>query len=166
MRPITWIVVHTCGAYDAVHKRVVHQPVSTVRTYHKLAKIYGGKGWADIGYHRYIEQNGVIRMGRADATVGAHATGFNAFSLGICCSGHGDFAPFEPAQMASLVAQCVAWCRLYKIAPDHVVGHRETSQHGGPPVDKTCPGNLVDVAVIRNRVRIGYAGGPGPELAA
>lgn len=167
MRPITWIVVHTCGAYDAVHQLVVHQSVGTVRTYHKLAKIYGGNGWSDIGYHRYIEQSGVIRMGRADATVGAHAAGFNAYSLGICCSGHGDFAPFEPAQMTALVAQCIAWCRLYHIPPDHVVGHRETSQHGGPRVDKTCPGNLVDMAVIRNRVRIGFGGGsPDPEVAA
>jgi hypothetical protein len=159
MRAIAWIVVHTCGAYDKRAQRVVHQPVETVREYHKLAKALGGCGWSDIGYHRYIEQNGVIRMGRSDATVGAHASGFNEFSLGICCSGHGDHEPFNPAQMTALVAQVVAWCRLYRIMPDHVVGHRETSQHGGPPVTKSCPGNLVDMLAIRLRVRDELAGG-------
>jgi len=159
MRALTWVVVHTCGAFDAKNHRVVHQSVETVRAYHKLAKALGGNGWSDIGYHRYVEQNGVIRMGRGDATVGAHASGFNAFSLGICCSGHGDHEPFNPAQMTALVAQVVAWCKLYAIAPDHVIGHRETSQFGGPPVTKSCPGNLVDMLAIRLQVRDELAGG-------
>jgi hypothetical protein len=157
-------VVHTCGAYDRKAQRVVHQPVETVREYHKLAKALGGCGWHDIGYHRYIEQNGVIRMGRADATVGAHASGFNDFSLGICCSGHGDYEAFNVAQTTALVAQVVAWCRLHHILPDHVVGHRETSQHGGPPVTKTCPGTLVDMGALRHRVRDELGGvSPGPR---
>jgi N-acetyl-anhydromuramyl-L-alanine amidase AmpD len=153
MRPILWIVVHTCGAYDGKAKRVVHQSVQTVRAYHMLAAIHGGKGWHDIGYHRYVEVDGAARLGRADATVGAHASGFNDFSLGICCSGHGDHEPFNPEQTSSLVAQLVAWSRLYFVSPDHIIGHRETAQHGGPPVEKTCPGLLVDMGDIRHRVR-------------
>jgi hypothetical protein len=162
MRPILWIVVHTCGAYDTKNKRVVHQPVQTVRAYHKLAVASGGRGWLDIGYHRYVEQSGIIRMGRADAMIGAHATGFNDFSLGICCSGDGDYEAFNPEQTASLVAQCVAWCKLYGTSPDHIIGHRETSEHGGPPVEKTCPGNLVYMGDIRHRVRDGL-GGMAPQ---
>lgn len=162
MRPILWIVVHTCGAYDQKHKRVVHQSVETVRAYHKLAAMYGGRGWHDIGYHRYIEQDGAIRMGRADAMIGAHATDFNDFSVGICCSGDGDFEAFNPEQLGSLVAQCAAWCKLYSITPDHVIGHRETSQRGGPAVQKTCPGTLVDMAAIRHRVR-DELGGVAPD---
>jgi N-acetylmuramoyl-L-alanine amidase len=163
MRPILWIVVHTCGAYDARNKRVVHQSAETVRAYHKLAVAHGGRGWLDIGYHRYVEQSGIIRMGRADATIGAHATGFNDFSLGICCSGHGDYEPFNPEQMASLVTQCVVWCKLYHVPPGHIIGHWETSEHGGPPVSKTCPGNLVDMGDIRHLVRDGLGGMAPPE---
>jgi N-acetylmuramoyl-L-alanine amidase len=167
MRPLVWIVVHTCGAYDAKNRRVVHQSVETVRAYHMLGKALGGNGWLDIGYHRYIEQSGVIRTGRPEAKIGSHATGFNDYSLGICCSGHGDYEPFNREQTAALVTQCVTWCRLYGISPDHVIGHRETSQHGGPPVTKTCPGKLVDMGAIRHRVRDELGGvARTPEPAA
>lgn len=158
MRSIQWLVVHTCGAYDALHHKVIHQTVETVRAYHMRPASQGGRGWHDIGYHRYIEESGAVRMGRLDATIGAHATGFNEHSLGICCSGDGDYAPFNPAQMASLIEQCALWCRLYKISPDHVIGHHETANYGGPPVQKTCPGTLVDMGAIRHQVRDALGG--------
>jgi N-acetylmuramoyl-L-alanine amidase len=158
MRPIYWLVVHTCGAYDATAKRAVHQSVEAVRAYHMRAVQDGGRGWNDIGYHRYIEQGGATRPGRADRTIGAHATGFNEHSLGICCSGDGDHEPFNREQLLSLVAQLTLWCRLYSVSPDHVIGHRETQDHGGPPVQKTCPGKLVDMGAIRHRVRDALGG--------
>lgn len=163
MRRIDFIVVHTAGAYDAERKRVVHQPVEVVRHYHilpparydddgKLVPGTGGKGWHDLGYHRYVEQDGAVRMGRPDAVPGAHATRFNHHSLAVCCSGHGDYEPFNDAQVESLVAQCAVWCRLYAIDPLRIIGHRETALRGGPPVTKSCPGALVDMLAIRARV--------------
>jgi hypothetical protein len=171
MRTIKWIVVHTCGAFDKKRKVVVHQSVEIVRAFHMLPKAQhdaqgkliagtGGNAWRDIGYHRYIEQDGQMKAGRPDAKMGAHATGFNAFSLGICCSGHGDHEPFNAAQTGTLVRQCAAWCRQYGLDPAKVIGHRETAEHGGPTVGKNCPGTLVNMTSVRELVRAELLAGP------
>ena len=151
-RPIAFVVVHTCGAYDPKRKRVVHQTMETVRKYHMTPVAQGGKGWIDIGYHVYIEQDGAKRRGRMDQVPGAHVEAFNASTLGVCCSGHGDYEPFNAQQMGSLIEQCAEWCKKYDLAADRVIGHRETDDYGGPPVWKTCPGNLIDMDLIRGLV--------------
>lgn len=148
-RAIQFVVVHTCGAYDPKRQRVVHQTMEQVRQYHMTPAKDGGKGWNDIGYHLYIEQDGRVRRGRLDQVPGAHVEAFNAHTLGVCCSGHGDYEPFNAQQMGSLIEQCAKWCRLYELPPAQVLGHRETDDYGGPPVWKTCPGNLVDMDLIR-----------------
>lgn len=171
MRAIDYIVVHTAAAYDADERRVVHQSFETVKRYHMMPKAErdaagklvpgtGGRGFRDIGYHRYIEVTGKIRLGRLDAEQGAHVEKFNQRTLGVCCSGHGDYEAFNRAQLDSLVAQCAAWCRLYGLSFERVIGHTETELHGGPHVPKNCPGKLIDMAMIRARVRDELAGVP------
>ena len=161
-RSIQWIVVHTCGAYQK--KRVVHQSFEVVRDYHVRPKTAGGKGWFDIGYHVYIERDGQVRRGRADHVPGAHVEHFNAHTLGVACSGHGDYEPFNAAQLGSLVEQCVAWCRKYDLDAEHVIGHDETDEHGGPPVWKSCPGRLVDMHFIRAIVARDLRGSVGDGM--
>lgn len=147
MRSIDYIVVHTAGAYDWKRKKVVHQSGDVIRDYHITHN-----GWRAIGYHRYIEEDGTIQPGRHEDEVGAHAGGFNRNTLGVCVSGHGDFEDFNPRQLASLIRQCVTWCRTYHLTADKVIGHRETDEHGGPPVTKTCPGVKVDMDEVRRLV--------------
>jgi N-acetylmuramoyl-L-alanine amidase len=151
-RAIAFVVVHTCGAYDPKEKRVVHQTMETVRKYHMAPVSQGGKGWMDIGYHRYIERDGKIRPGRMDVVPGAHVEGFNAHTLGVCCSGDADYEPFNAQQIGSLIEQCVSWCRQYDLDASRVIGHRETDDYGGPKVWKTCPGELTDMDLIRSLV--------------
>lgn len=151
-RPINFVVVHTCGAYDMKRKTVVHQSVEDVRAYHMRPKAEGGKGFDDIGYHLYIERDGAVRRGRLEQVPGAHVEHFNAHTLGICCSGHGDYESFNAQQMGSLVEQCAAWCRRYDLDASRVIGHHETDEVGGPKVWKTCPGHLVDLELIRSLV--------------
>lgn len=164
MRTMEWIIGHTAAAYDVQRRRVVHQSVAVVRQFHmlplarydaagKLVAGTGGRGFKDIGYHRYIEVDGKIRLGRLDRVVGAHVEHFNENSLGVCCSGHGDYETWNRAQLDSFVAQCAAWCRLYHLAFDRVAGHHENERYGGPPVVKSCPGKLIDMDMIRGRVR-------------
>lgn len=148
MRQIDWLVIHTAGAYDWKRKRIVHQTYATIDAYHREHN-----GWRMCGYHRYIEEDGEIMQGRREDEVGSHAGGFNTHSLGICVSGHGDFEPFRPAQLRSLVMQLTRWCREHRLQAANCIGHRETDEHGGPPVSKTCPGVLVDMDEIRRLVR-------------
>jgi len=46
-------------------------------------KVHQRKGMAGIGYHYFIDKKGEIYEGRPVNTVGAHARGFNAESIGI-----------------------------------------------------------------------------------
>jgi hypothetical protein len=169
MRTYEYIVVHTGGAYNAKRNRVAHHSFEMVRRDHmlplarydaagKLVPGTGGRGFKDIAYNRYVEVDGKIRLGRPDAVAGEHTAGFNYRSLGVCCSGSGDHEPFNPAQLRSLVAQCAAWCRLYDLDADRVIGHREAPRFGAKPTPKSCPGKLVDMDMIRALVRDELAG--------
>lgn len=155
MRSIEWIVLHTAAAYDAKNQTVVHQPVRVIDAYHREHN-----GWQKIGYHWYVEEDGTGERGRADHEVGAHVGGFNVNSLGLCVSGHGDYAPWNEAQMAEVMRKCAQWCGMYRVPVAHVIGHRETPDFGAPPVAKTCPGRLVDMTAIRAKLaeRMGRAG--------
>jgi len=44
-------------------------------------------GWKDIGYHYIIDLDGTIEIGRPLYQVGAHTTGHNTNSIGICYIG-------------------------------------------------------------------------------
>jgi len=155
MRSIEFIVLHTAGAYDFKNQVVVHQPVRVIDRYHR-----DHNGWQKIGYHWYVEHDGAGQRGREDHEVGAHAGGFNTGSLGLCVSGHGDYEPWNEAQIQEVVRKCAAWCGMYRVPVAHVIGHRETDEHGGPPVAKTCPGKLVDMNAIRAQLteRLGSMG--------
>lgn len=144
MRNIEWIVLHTAGAYDFKRKEVVHQSRATIDRYHREHN-----GWQKIGYHWYVEEDGTGERGREDHETGAHVGGFNANSLGLCVSGHGDFQPWSEGQTREVLRKLAQWCGMYRVPVAHVLGHRETSEHGGPPVHKTCPGTLVDMNAIR-----------------
>lgn len=146
-RAIDWIVLHTAAAFDAKNKVVVHQSIQTITDYH-----ISHNGWRTIGYHWYVEEDGVGKRGREDADIGAHVGGFNFGSLGICVSGHGDFAPWNDAQWKEALRKCAQWCGLYRVPVNHVIGHREAGDHGAPPVHKTCPGTLVDMDKFRREL--------------
>ncbi len=44
-------------------------------------------GWKDIGYHYVIKRDGTIEQGRAIDLIGAHCSGQNSSSIGICYIG-------------------------------------------------------------------------------
>lgn len=157
LRTYEFIVVHHAASYDDEKKRVVHQSVGVVRRYHMTPEPKG-RGFKDIAYHRYIDADGKVHLGRLDKTPGAHTEGFNDRSLGVCVSGHADHEPFNVAQIVSLVAQCAVWCRLYSLDADRVIGHREAPTYGAKPVHKSCPGALTDMDNIRDLVRAELAG--------
>lgn len=147
MRIVDYIVLHSAASYDYKQRKVVHQPIFVIDRYHREHN-----GWRSIGYHWYIEEDGKGQQGRDDFDVGAHVGGFNAHSLGLCVSGHGDFEVWNPAQWTEALRKCSQWCELYGIRPDHVIGHREAPEHGAPPVHKTCPGVLIDMDQFRREL--------------
>lgn len=156
MRLITYVVVHTAAAATSKGEPV-YQTVKQIHDYHVKHNL-----WRKGGYHAVIQQDGLVSRNpqytRTDDEVGAHAGGFNEHSLGVCVTGHGDFADFNPRQLESLIDLCASWCRTYGLKAAKVIGHRETDEHGGPIVHKTCPGTKVDMNKIRALVAAALGG--------
>lgn len=53
----------------------------------EIREMHRKRGWRDVGYHYVIRRDGTIERGRPESEVGAHVSGHNADSIGICCIG-------------------------------------------------------------------------------
>lgn len=76
MRTITEIIVH-CSATPEGRPHTVGE----IRAWHKQ------RGFKDIGYHYVVYLDGSIHAGRPESAIGAHCTGHNRNSLGVCYVG-------------------------------------------------------------------------------
>lgn len=45
------------------------------------------RGWSGMGYHFLVRKDGTIERGRPENTIGAHASGHNSDSIGVCFEG-------------------------------------------------------------------------------
>ena len=97
------------------------------------------RGFSDIGYHYVIYRDGSIHLGRSEAVSGAHCTGHNTISIGICyiggCASDGK-TPKDtrtPAQKAALIKLLKELKAKYPKATIH--GHREFANKACPSFD-------------------------------
>lgn len=97
------------------------------------------QGWACIGYHFVIRRDGTVEEGRELEVIGAHVSGHNTNSVGICLAGGVTEADvsvaennFTPAQFASLKKLLLDLRKKYPKA--RIQGHRDF-----PGVKKACP---------------------------
>ena len=134
MRKINKIIIH-CSATPEDKDYTVQQ----IRQWHTTPKPKGN-GWRDIGYHFVIYRDGSIHKGRPIEQIGAHTSGYNANSIGICyiggCAADGK-TPKDTrteAQKAALIALCKELKASYPLATIH--GHNEFA-------NKACPSFIV-----------------------
>lgn len=76
MRTVTLIIVH-CSA----NKAGSALRLADIDRYHRSL------GWKGCGYHYVIPTDGTIEKGRPEEAVGAHCTGHNRHSIGVCYIG-------------------------------------------------------------------------------
>lgn len=76
MRKITKIIIH-CSATPEGRDYTI----ADIDRWHKQ------KGWKGIGYHYVVYRDGSVHSGRNIEEIGAHCTGQNANSIGICYIG-------------------------------------------------------------------------------
>lgn len=123
---IRYIVVH-CSATQAKANIGVKE----------ITRMHRERGFLTIGYHFVIRRDGTVEKGRELDQIGAHASGWNSISLGICMVGGIDSAGkpqdnFTDDQYASLAKLILD---LRKQCPNsEVIGHRDL-----PNVKKDCP---------------------------
>lgn len=117
----TAIVVH-CSATRASQDIGAKE----IRSWHR------DRGFTDIGYHYIIRRNGEVEIGRPLWAVGAHVSGNNSETVGICLVGGLNDKTgkaemnYTTEQMASLVVIIGTIQKAYPEA-QHVLGHRDYS---------------------------------------
>jgi len=105
-----------------------------------IKKIHIQRGFRTIGYHFFIQRNGVVEPGRAVEEIGAHAYGKNKTSVGVCLAGGVDegMKPennFTDSQWWALANLVNELCKTYPEA--EVIGHNEVSNKACPSFDVT-----------------------------
>jgi N-acetylmuramoyl-L-alanine amidase len=126
MREIKEIIVHCADTPEGRDDRA-----ADIKRWHTKER-----GWSDIGYHYVIDLDGTIEPGRPIETAGAHCTGHNANSIGICYVGGCDekMKPKDTrtdAQKASL--QLLLKYLVAKYPNATIYGHRDFNP------GKSCP---------------------------
>ena len=130
MRKIDKIIVH-CAATPEGKDFTVQQ----IDSWHRQ------RGFRCIGYHYVIYRDGSVHCGRPESQVGAHCTGHNANSIGVCyiggCASDGK-TPKDTrtdAQKASLLKLLRELKAKYPVAAIH--GHRDFANKACPSFDAT-----------------------------
>jgi len=128
MRDLTRVILH-CSAtpdYTSNHPSVDRYGRKEIDQWHR------DKGWQGCGYHYIIRRGrGIIEMGRDISIQGAHVSGENSDSIGICYIG-----TQKPTMEQLESIQKIFWFlfRTYDIDWRHWYCHNEFTKR------KTCPG--------------------------
>ena len=122
-----YIALHHAGVKSATPE--------SIHNYHL------SKGWSGIGYHFYIRKDGLIYRGRPIYSVGAHVSGQNSISLGICAEGDYSTEQSMPIQQKRSIAELLDY--LKNIFPNaQIVGHKEIGS-------SDCPGKYYPLAQLK-----------------
>ena len=79
--------------YIILHHRAGNGDVQSIHNGHL------SNGWSGIGYHFYVRKDGTIYRGRPIEMVGAHCTGQNICSIGVCFEGNFELETMSDAQI-------------------------------------------------------------------
>ncbi len=159
------------GLFDAISNpagwKTYEQPLATVYTtmvlHHTALPATDGpleiqlkhtkdKGWADIGYHFVIDDQGVIYEGRDIGVRGAHVGGHNTGTIGIALTGNFEHTDPTDAQLESVMA--LGRYLAYEYQLTHLAGHRDFQ-----PGDTVCPGEHFAPMLPQIAVDLGLAFG-------
>ncbi len=126
--------------YIALH----HAEASTC-TAEQVDRWHKENGWTGIGYHFFVRKDGSIYRGRPLTAMGAHVSGMNNRSIGICAEGKYSTETMPDAQKRAI-------CRLLVYLKDNyypnakIVGHKEIG-------DSDCPGRNYPLEDIKQNYR-------------
>lgn len=129
MRRIDLIIVH-CTATPAGRDVTA----ADVDRWHRQ------RGFRSIGYHYLVRLDGRVEQGRSDAEVGAHCSGRNANSIGVCYAGGCDsrMNPVDTRTPEQCRALRELLAELKARYPDaKICGHRDFAAKACPSFDAT-----------------------------
>lgn len=90
--PATWAALGILPSSNprTIDKIILHcsaTPEGEDFSVDQIRQMHLARGFSDIGYHWYITRDGKIHKGRDESKIGAHTTGHNARSIGVCYCG-------------------------------------------------------------------------------
>lgn len=89
-------------------------------------------GWAGIGYHFFVTKEGLVYEGRPIGTIGAHCSGKNICSLGVCCEGDYSVKTEMPEAQLQALKELLGYLK-HKYPKAELVGHKDIGA-------SACPG--------------------------
>ena len=123
-------------------KIVLHHAEALICTVQQIHSWHLGKGWAGIGYHFFVRKDGTIYRGRPENAIGAHVSGANTNTLGICAEGS-----YMTEIMPTAQLNAIKWLIQYldnKYGQLPIYGHREVGS-------SNCPGTNYPLAELKAR---------------
>ena len=80
---------------------VLHHAAAKTCSPEDIHRIHLMNGWAGIGYHFYVAKDGSVFRGRPLWSKGAHVSGNNSSTVGICFEGNFEKEDMQPKQQAA-----------------------------------------------------------------
>lgn len=127
------IVHHTGGTDKNPLADTSNHTLAIIRESHKARGFYDPASKESVGYHWFIDKKGNVAQGRPECRNGAHTTGYNTKSIGICLAGNFDATLPTESQIQALTTLLKEVMKRYSIPASEIYPHRKFTQ-------KTCCG--------------------------
>lgn len=115
--PITWMA-----------KAPTSAKVAEIRRWHTQ-----DRGWSDIGYHLVIDRDGTVATGRPMGKIGAHVSGHNPGSIGVCLIGGMGYDRYSHPLDTYTHEQLLSLAKVIKYYSIGYCGHHDLN------IYKKCP---------------------------
>lgn len=111
---------------------VLHHAAAKACSPYQVDSWHKANGWSGIGYHYFIRKDGTVYRGRPEWATGAHVSGHNHESIGVCVEGNYDEEFVMPDAQKDAVKALLRELKLRY--PETVVkGHKQVGA-------TSCPG--------------------------
>lgn len=114
-------------------KIVLHHAEASNCTVQDIHRWHLNNGWSGIGYHFFVRKDGTIYRGRPENAIGAHVSGANTNTLGICAEGSYMTETMPIAQLNAIKELIRYLDGKYGELP--IYGHREVGSSNCPGVN-------------------------------
>ena len=121
---------------------VLHHAAAHTCTAQQIDNWHKGNGWSGIGYHFFIRKDGSIYRGRPEWAVGAHASGRNSDTIGVCVEGDYEEERTMPQTQKNSVKEILRYLKG-KYPKAGIKGHREVGATG-------CPGKYYPLQEMKD----------------
>lgn len=120
----------------------LHHAAAVTCTAAQVDQWHKDNDWSGIGYHYFVRKDGTIYRGRPENKMGAHVSGMNNCSLGICAEGNYDIETTMPTAQYNAIVELIADIKT-RYPNAKVVGHRDIGS-------SDCPGRYYPLDRIKD----------------